>query len=324
MSRTTRECCRLSPPRSAALVLLSLLVGSTPLVADPDETRGAESVELDAAATEQRAEGGRYGRGHLFAVTSPDGAVSHVFASLHDDAGTVLTLPRPVTRTLENSRFLLLTVRPDAMALTALREHQYLPAGEDLEGLLGTELYAWVARTLAEDGIEPASLRHWRPWVAIAALTSTPRIGPDHLHQRLHSRARRHGLLIHGLETTEARIERVDRLSEADQIGLLRHVLQRREGLAEERAARRQAWLEGDLAELRARYEQQLSGLDRSLREAFRENMGEGWQARLVQRVEPFLMSGGAFIALEGQHLAGPDGFLARLEARGFRVERRY
>ncbi|MFO8155485.1 MAG: TraB/GumN family protein [Pseudomonadota bacterium] len=289
----------------------------------PVETEPGAVLDADDRGAPGYA-GLRHGRGRLFEVRGAQGARSWVFATIHDDFPTVTSLPRPVDTALSESRRLLMVVRPTPETLEDMRGRMFLPAGEDLEGFLGTELYAWVARTLDRSGIPDGVLRRWRPWLAIAALASTPPVGPDHLHQWLYTRARREGLTVHGLESAAERIARVDELAEADQIGLLRHVLQRREALPLEREARREAYLRGDLEALRIRWQTQLEALDRPLRQAFREHLGEGWMKRVVERAEPHLRAGGAFIALEGQHLAGPDGFLARLEARGFRVERRY
>ncbi len=310
-------------------VLLALVLSglSWPGVADTGDTDtnvAPPVVVPDGADDGEAVAGLRHGQGRLFEVVGPEGERSWVFATIHDDFPTVTSLPRPVMRALAESRRLLMVVRPAQETLEAMRKRMFLPADEDLEGLLGTELYAWVARTLERSGVTDDVLRQWRPWVAIAALASTPPVGPDHLHQRLHNRARREGLVVHALESAAERIARVDELAEADQIGLLRHVLQRREALPLEREARREAYLRGDLETLRERQRTQLEALDRPLRQAFREHLGEGWMVRLVNRAEPHLRLGGAFIALEGQHLAGPDGFLARLEERGFRVERRY
>ncbi|MNC85966.1 TraB family protein [compost metagenome] len=115
-------------------------------------------------------------------------------------------------------------------------------------------------------------------------------------------------------------------MSEAQQLVMLREAVDNHENMPRLIVHVIEAYLARDLAGL-WRIREDSSGKSREARqfnEAFMRRLLHDRNVRMVERAEPRLREGGAFIAVGALHLYGGGGVLALLERRGYRVTRVY
>ena len=170
---------------------------------------------------------------------------------------------------------------------------------------------------LALELIQP--MKPWMVMMVLEALGSqaaglSPELGLD---KHFYDLAAGAGKAVIGLETVESQIDRFDRMPDALQEQMLRSALDEMET---ERANLRTllgAWQTGDAA-----------AIERMLLAAFRDNpsayaslvteRNRNWMPQLdacLKRPSP------CFVVVGAAHLVGPDGLLAMLRERGYRVE---
>jgi hypothetical protein len=199
--------------------------------------------------------------------------------------------------------------------------------GRRLEPLVGAESYAKLAALLRERGVPDDVIARLKPWAALANLTVTPE---DYekltLDQKLVELARERRLRVLGLEGVEEQISVFDRIPLDTQVQLLKHALDHRDELAEMIEPTIRAWMNRDLAGIRAA--SSLAG-ERypEVAEHYRilhRRVVENRSVVMAHRLAVPLREGRAFVAVGANHLYGPEGMLALIEKQGCRVERVY
>lgn len=279
----------------ALLVLLALLAPAVPATAQDFE------------------------RGLLWRVERDDAGASHLFGTMHLDDPRVTNLPEPVARAFEASRALMVEVSLDPGNVIALAERMLLQDGRTLAAITGEALFERVSELGGRLGLPGAALQMFKPWAA-ALFLGIPRLDPRNvLDYRLVGEAKKAGKPVHELENIHEQVEVFEGLAEADQVALLRQAVDNHERLPQLTARLVEAYLARDLAGLR-RIGRESSTVDDRLQAEFEERLLRVRNGRMVDRMEPQLREGGAFVAIGALHLHGEDGVLAELERRGYRV----
>jgi hypothetical protein len=294
--------------------LFGLIFAAHPLAADP---------AANAAVP--------YGEGRLWRVTAPSGAKSYVFGTMHSAHPRVVAVPEPIYAALRECRVLLPELAMSASeisqamlaAMAADREQSLTRVIED------RDLLARVAKALRKRGLPAASAREMPAWSAIFLLMApvgnyrSPVAPGQVLDLLLIDEARRRGMEVVALETPEIQFGIFKGLDNADQVRVLRLMV---DG---------QSWLYGQESG-RFTLENYLAGRNDRLYRALTEREGEELvrivnrrllhdrNHGMVERMTPYFLRGGAFTAVGALHLPGEEGVLNLLAQQGFRVEREY
>jgi uncharacterized protein YbaP (TraB family) len=67
-----------------------------------------------------------------------------------------------------------------------------------------------------------------------------------------------------------------------------------------------------------------MQGGDQRLAEDFQRRLVDDRNQRMVERMQPYLQQGKAFVAVGALHLPGKTGLLERLQQQGYTVTRVY
>lgn len=154
------------------------------------------------------------GEAILWRVEAPDGAVSHLYGTMHVTDPRITQLARDAQAAFDASDTLVIEttdiLNPSAM-MAAMAEHPDLMMFTDattLSSLLDEDERALVESALQERGLSLASLDKMKPWM-IAAMATLPvcemtraAAGTEILDVALATRAGEAGMEIEGLETT--------------------------------------------------------------------------------------------------------------------------
>ena len=180
-------------------------------------------------------------------------------------------------------------------------------------------LHDTLARQLDDADLDEADFADTESWSAALTLaragqdSGASANGIDRAVLRL-SRGKR----IIELEGTAAQLALFDALPEAEQRDLLNAVLRGAAGGKADTVDLAEAWRTGDFAAIAAETERGMLA-DPQLRAALFTGRNRAWSTRIAAE----LRSGRrVFVAVGAAHLAGEDGLVALLEAKGFQVTR--
>jgi uncharacterized protein len=280
---------------------------------------------LAAGAFAEPAASRPYTQGLLWQVESAGAAPSYVFGTVHLADPRVTALPAPVRERFDAARGFTMEVTLEAANIVLLAKRMIDTDGRDLSSVIGPALFEKVAAAAPALGVPPGLLPMFRPW-AIALLLMVPPEDPEKiLDQQLYRRALAQMKTVHELETVDEQVRVFEGLGAEDEIALLRHALESRARRPETLERLITAYLERDLAALmRISEEDRGDAAARRLGRTLRERLLDERNVRMAARMEPHVRAGGAFIAVGALHLYGERGVLARLESRGFRLNRVY
>jgi hypothetical protein len=205
-----------------------------------------------------------------------------------------------------------------------LLKQQFLPQGQTLAGVLGSDLYGKlraIARTLALDLDYMGTMQPWyvATLVSAARLARSgynPQSGVDY---QIAERAHRDGKPIIGLETAAQQMAFFAAMPMEEQRRFLASSLDDADSAKELRDVT-DAWRRGDLVALQALLE---DGMDESP-ELFHRIVVErnrNWLPRIEQMLgdpdKDYLVVTGAL------HMIGPQGLVEQLRAKGYRITRK-
>lgn len=123
----------------------------------------------------------------------------------------------------------------------------------------------------------------------------------------------------YGLETMDEQLQVFDGLPIQDQVQLLREALKYQSHNAEQMDQLMKAYLNRDLAALAAVSDQYQSRAG-SAYDKLMDRLLAKRNHRMLERMQPRLIEGSAFIAVGALHLPGREGLLTLLENNGYRV----
>lgn len=278
------------------------------------------------AHAQTRPSEGRYSKGLLWRVSKPEVAPSYVFGTIHLADPRVLEIPEPVRRALARSRHYYTESFQGAREAERFFEAGQFADGRRLEPLIGAGSYGRVVAMLRERQVPDEVIAHLKPWAVLANVTVTPEdYGQLTLDQKLIERAREQKLRVLGLEGIEEQIAVFDRIPMDTQLELLKHALDHRDELAAMIEPTIKAWLNRDLAGIRAasmRVAERYPEVAEHYRILF-QRVVENRSIVMAHRLFVPLREGRAFIAVGANHLYG-EGMLALIEKQGYRLERVY
>jgi uncharacterized protein YbaP (TraB family) len=122
---------------------------------------------------------------------------------------------------------------------------------------------------------------------------------------------------IVGLETAESQIDRFDRMPEPVQEQLLRSTIEDLDTQSKELTGMVAAWQRGDAASL----EQTLLGAFRKFPAAYQSLIVERNNNWMPQMDTCLASASPCLVVVGAAHLVGPDGLLALLQRKGYRIE---
>lgn len=256
----------------------------------------------------------------LWRIEAPNGAVSHLFGTIHSEDPRVLSLPAPVTKVYDEAGTLVLEMDLGKEDGKAMGEAMLLPQGQNLLSLIGTQLYTQSVIALGERGYPEGVTNRLRPW-AVAVTLSMPK--PEtglFLDYVLYRGAKEQGKTVVGLETMAEQLAVFTGLSLADQVTMLRDTLKEYKELPQQFQTLIDAYLKRDLSKLQALSEQEMASSDKALQERFMSILVDKRNRRMVERLSPLLQKGGVFAAVGALHLPGDNGLVVLLRKQGFKV----
>ncbi|MGH8092284.1 MAG: TraB/GumN family protein [Chthoniobacterales bacterium] len=253
----------------------------------------------------------------VWKVTGPRGGTAYLGGSFHALRSSDYPLPSAYNRAFEASERLVFEIGPGSFANRFDRSGRY-GHGDSLRNHVDPRTYAYLQRIFGHLGVPEATYSDYKPWY-LSSKISLP--GEGNLVQSLgveyylSHRASMNHKPFSGLETYQEHLEvfsgLTDRQGEAVLLITLIHC---DEGsrFAQDIAA----WRRGDAEALAAAAKRDYAEFP-----VFGERILDDRNRRWIPKIEEYLGSGHIYFVVVGAaHMGGPNGVLALLRARGYRI----
>lgn len=264
-----------------------------------------------------------FGKGILWQIDSPSGKSSYLLGTIHVDDPRITNLHPKIKKAISHSRSMTLELVPDPQTLQASMTQMFFTNGKTLQQALGDTLYKKATTAMAGHGMPPQMVDIMKPWAVMMILSVPKQTSGEFLDLKLYNIATQRGMRTHALETYEEQLSVFDSMSLADQKKMLRHTLDDLDQLPAQFEKLRRAWLARDLAALEKISNEQLPSDDPAA-ERLMSNLLDKRNRKMLQRMQPRLKEGKAFIAIGALHLPGKKGLLNLLEQQGYKVKAIY
>ncbi|WP_126456233.1 TraB/GumN family protein [Sulfuriflexus mobilis] len=263
------------------------------------------------------------GKGILWQLDSPQGKTSYLFGTIHVDDPRITNLHPSISQAIARSRSMTLELVPDPQTLRASMMRMFFSDGQTLQQAIGDKLYKEASQAMAGHGMPPQMVAIMKPWAVMMTLSVPKQKSGEFLDLKLYNIASQRGMQTHALESYEEQLSIFDSMSPADQKKMLAHTLADLDQLPAQFEKLRRAWLDRDLAQLERISNEQLPGDDPAA-ERFMNKLLDERNQKMLQRMQPRLREGNAFIAVGALHLAGEQGLLNLLERQGYMIKAIY
>jgi uncharacterized protein YbaP (TraB family) len=197
-----------------------------------------------------------------------------------------------------------------------------LPSSQSLDQLVSPATLADVSKRVAQLGMPMEPLKRFKPWFLALTLSALEwqKAGFDAqlgIDRHFFDRAKKDNRRVMGLETVEFQMTLFDGLSADQQERLLVGTLKDLDTELANLSRMVQAWKTGDASTVEEIVTKDLKS-EPVLYERLLAQRNRTW----LPKLEPLLeRSGRTLVVVGAAHLVGPDGLLAMLTAKGYRVE---
>lgn len=272
------------------------------------------------------------GEAMLWRIESPDGAISHLYGTMHVTDPRVTQLPSEAQAAFDASRMLVIEttdILDPAAMMAAMARHPELMMFTDattLSSLLSIEERDMVEAALRERGLSLASLDKMKPWM-IAAMATLPVCemerkarGVEILDVALATRAGEAGMEIEGLETTAEQLGAMAELPLDFHMRALVETLALGDALDDIIETMTVIHQRGEPGLFWPFFEATLPGGadDAVLIAGFEQSVITDRNHTMADRARTHFEEGGAFVAIGALHLPGEEGVVALLQKAGF------
>ena len=258
----------------------------------------------------------------VWKVTGPNGGTLFLGGSVHVLRSVDYPLPAAYNRAFEASSRIVFEANPKDLldAAKGITKAGQYPRGDSLKNHVDPRTYEYVRHFFLLLKVPEAQFVRFRPWFIELMLERPPpeystRLGVEEFLTR---RARANSKPISGLESLREGVDLFskigDRESEALLLLMFIHAGQQDPHIGDEML---NAWRRGDA-----------ESLARLTRTSFRDLPAAGERLisarnrNWIPKLERFIHSGQIYFVVVGAgHMGGPEGVLALLKARGYRIE---
>lgn len=267
---------------------------------------------------------GNFDKGILWEVSKAGQLNSYIFGTIHSADPRVTKLPAQLKSILKQARSFTVEVDLNTEAMLQLQSQLFLPANQSLKKIVGPQLYQESVLLMSRYGVPEPIVDKMKPWVVAVELSSPKEKKGVILDLKLYQLAQQQGLKLHGLETVAEQINVFDDLTAKQQKLMLSHAINAFPTMPEKYATLIEYYVQRDLRGLLKFNDEEMSGLDLSLKDVLATRLITKRNHLMVKRMQPQLAQGKAIVAIGALHLPGEEGILQLLENRGYQLKALY
>lgn len=265
-----------------------------------------------------------YSKGVLWEVSGAGQDVSYLLGTVHSDDPDITAVPAEIQAALLKSRSFSAELDLSLSAMMQAQMMLLLPDDKDLKTLVGQRNYTKAVELMAGYGMPEMIVARMRPWAVAAQLMMPKPATGVFLDLKLYQQAQSKGLQTYGLETIEEQTGVFDSLTARQQVKLLEQAIRDHKKMPSVMKELLRLYKNRDLAGLQRYSEQQMQQGDPELAAFMEKGLINRRNHLMVERMQPRLKEGAAFIAVGALHLPGEQGILRLLAEKGYRLKSVY
>lgn len=264
----------------------------------------------------------RHSQGLLWQISKSGQQPSYLFGTMHVSDPEVTTLPEPVATALADSDVFVMEARLDTPEVMQFAQAMFFADGTRLSSLIDADLYKRAETILGKHGIPAIAVDTLKPWAAFITMNMPPQSGAP-LDMILMAEAQAQGASVYGLESIMEQAAIFTDLPDAVQLQLLADSICHYDTIQNDMERMKSLYLARDLAGLystRESYELHEDAVYQTLLQSILQDRN----LLMAERMQTYLKTGNAFVAVGALHLPGEAGILSLLEQAGYKVKSIY
>lgn len=259
-------------------------------------------------------------KGILWRIEGAANQPSYLLGTIHSDDVRVTNVPASVAQAFQQADSFSGEIEMDLPNLMQASQATLLSDGQSLEQLVGVSLYKQTVQLLAAYGMPELVVQRMKPWAAAATLSlPRPQTG-IFLDMALYHQAAAAGKRVYGLETIAEQVGALESMSPELQVTMLRDAVAQHHQVEQLIEQLITAYLRRDLKALESISNAAMQDGDDRVAEMFSTEVVDRRNYLMLERMQPRLREGNAFVAVGALHLPGDKGLLNLLRNKGYRV----
>ena len=259
-------------------------------------------------------------QGILWRIEGAANQPSYLLGTIHSDDARVTNVPPSIMRAFKQADSFSGEVKMDLPSMMQASQATLLPVEQSLDQLIDSSLYKQTVQLLAAYGMPELVVQRMKPWAAAATLSlPRPQTG-IFLDMLLYQQAAAAGKRVYGLETIDEQIGAMESMPHDLQVTMLRDAIAQHDQIEHIIEQLISAYLKRDLKALESISDAAMQEGDARVAEVFNTEVVDRRNYRMLERMQPRLREGNAFIAVGALHLPGDKGLLNLLRNKGYRV----
>jgi len=297
------------------LTTAGLLVWTCVVRAEQVTQNDCRTVET---ASHKKSEPLDYSNALLWKIFKDGETPSYIFGTIHVADPRITNLPEPVNERLNNASVYVMEALPEPDEAIRLSQMMFFSDGTTLRDFIDTGLFDRAAEILSNYQFTAETVAFLKPWAAFLIMNYPPEDGLP-LDLQLLDTARENGAKLHGLETLTEQGNVFSEMEFDTQIQLFMDTLCNYEIVSNDFEQMKLFYLDKNLQGL-FNYSNKYSFSEEKIYKDLVRRLLTDRNHVMVERMQPFLEQGDAFIAIGAMHLPGADGVLSLLANKGYKV----
>ena len=260
--------------------------------------------------------------GVLWEVVTPDNKKNYLFGTIHSQDYLVSKYPPEVGLALINSKKLLLEVIPDNVANIMYENRMYYKNNMQLNDILDKVFFVELKEQLKSYNLTATqfnNIKYLKPWAAFNIIGRPRPVRAPSLESNLFRLAQEKMLKIESLETMDEIISSLEKLSQDDQIYILKDTICNHKTIIRGTKELVELYFKRDIAGIQDFNNQR--HINNDTYERFIQIMLYDRNKKILEKIKNEFTKGDIFVALGISHLIAENGLLEILINQGYTLK---